>query len=625
MNKSLKLRALALALTLTLCLGLGAPAHADLLGWLTGRDDAQPTLAPTATPDPGAIPESSLADDGLVRVYLKSMGDPERLDITFAGVYAVEDSAAIRFARDAQIALSAADGSVLLTAGRLTLNLGAAVTFTRHAAEEGAENGLRIGQSEKDTLYCGDLTVSADGGGLRPVLEMPVEEYLRGVVAYEMSDSFPVEALKAQAVAARTYVMQRKWSAGTRDYDVVDTTADQVFKGYDAQYTNVIAAVEATEGVVGVVDGGFARCYYTASNGGETALPSQVWTSADDDSYLAVTEDPYDLENPRSLQNELTVTPACNESGALKDMLTDALGSAMQEMGYWPADWRFESIAAIEPVNPRAPSKKWFDGLRFDLNVQVRALMVTPEPTATATPAPTAADAVALPWLAELAAAPEEPEDDMRAALEAEPRYLWVALDKPVSVTLDVYEQIKEGLNLGLNGGAYELISVETKTDAAGAPTSFKLVMRRFGHGVGMSQRGAQWMAGNYDKRWTEILAFYYPGVSFEHMTWTGGALTALDALPAVAFAPRATPAPTPTPAPLPSPEAGEYVARVALESADSTLNVREAPSIRGRVLGLLDNGREVLVAGEPDAEGWVAVRTAELSGYVKGEYLERE
>ena len=205
-----------------------------------------------------AVAEAQIKDDGILRVYLKSLGGPESLNLTFAGVYTVESNAGFRFARDAEITLTAQDDKVLLTAGGLMLDMGSSVTFTRHAAEEGAENGLYIAQSEKPNLYCGDLTVSAAGGGLQAILKIQIEDYLRGVVAYEMSDSFPLEALKAQAVAARTYAMGRKWASGAREYDVVDTTADQVYKGFDPQYQNVICAVEETRGIVGIYDGKIA-------------------------------------------------------------------------------------------------------------------------------------------------------------------------------------------------------------------------------------------------------------------------------------------------------------------------------------------------------------------------------
>ena len=58
---------------------------------------------------------------------------------------------------------------------------------------------------------------------------------------------------------------------------------------------------------------------------------------------------------------------------------------------------------------------------------------------------------------------------------------------------------------------------------------------------------------------------------------------------------------------------------------AATTLNVRQSPAITAKSLAQLEKGRRVIVCGEADAEGWVPVRTAELSGYVKAEYLKRE
>src|SRR5699024_7021753 len=134
----------------------------------------------------------------------------------------------------------------------------------------------------------------ASQGVIRPVLTIDVEDYLLGVVPYEMSDSFPIEALKAQAVAARTYVLRKIGSSG--DYDVVDTTNDQVFRGMNPDYPNAIAAVEQTAGVCGYYNGRLAECYYSASNGGQTELVENVWSGGGDYGYIAMVDDPYDLE-----------------------------------------------------------------------------------------------------------------------------------------------------------------------------------------------------------------------------------------------------------------------------------------------------------------------------------------
>ena len=559
---------------------------------------AQATLAP--------IPAAEIEDDGLLRVELRSLGKPAQLHLTLSGSYAVEADPGFRFDSGTAVTLAAIQDRVWLFVGGLSIDMGKTLTLTRHRVAEGVENGIRIVESKKDALYCGDLSVTARGSGLRCVLTLPVEDYLYGVVAYEMSDSFPLEALKAQSVAARTFAMKRKAGAGARDYDVVDTTADQVFKGYDPGYANVIRAVDDTRGVVGMFDGGFASCYYTASNGGQTALPSQIWGGDSDDGYLSMADDPYDLENPRSLQNELTVSAACEGSVALKSMLEAALGESMASAGVGEGRWAFDSIAAIRLVNPRFEGSRMVDGLEFDL----RARLLQPE--ATAEPAPTPA-ATRLPE--GIQASPDTDSTEPESVQEpTEPPMAWVLSDDVYQVTLDVYGQIKDGLSLGLNGADYELMDVETIPDDAGVPQAFRLIMRRFGHGVGMSQRGAQWMAGHYDMTWREILSFYYPGMTLVRMDWPDAPLTALDALPVSVGAAR----PDPTYRPLPEPNAGEHYATVNA----TALNVRQQPTTNAAVLEQLAKGRRVVAAAESDAEGWVKVHTGEVDGFVKAEYL---
>ena len=272
MTKKKRIDRLLLALLLAAFLGaslLTTPASASFWFW----DDEEEESAGPA--------ESDLQDDGMLRVGLVSLGNPGSLSLTLAGSYTVGHNSGFRFDRHTEIYLTAEDDHILLTVGGLTLNMGGSFTLTRQAAE-GDDNGIYIAESEKNTLYCGDLNLSVREGGLFPVLTIQIEDYLYGVVAYEMSDSFPLEALKAQAVAARTYAMGRKWVSAAKDYDVVDTAGDQVYKGYDAEYANVIRAVDETRGIVCTYKGGFATCYYTASNGGQTALPTDIWSGGGD-------------------------------------------------------------------------------------------------------------------------------------------------------------------------------------------------------------------------------------------------------------------------------------------------------------------------------------------------------
>ena len=563
-----KLPALLLALIMTLPLALAE------------------SPVPSVTPNPFAAPvaDSAIDDDGRIRVLLKSLGSIDALHLTIDGEYAVENDPGFRFVRGAEISLHAVDGEIWLSAGGLIVDMGQSVTLTRHASNE-ETNGLILAETNRFNLYNGDLSASVQNGALRLILTTDVEEYLYGVVAYEMSDSFPLEALKAQAVAARTYAMQRKYAAGGRDWDVTDTTSDQVFKGFDPDYARVIEAVNATCGVVGTRGGAFAQCYYTASNGGRVATPKQIW-GGDDDGAIRAKDDPYDLENPRSLVNSVEFARDLSDCAALRKMIAARLDDGQELV----------EVTAVTPVNAEPWGSRMYQSVRFDLTVRVEA-EPTPSPEPSATPNN---------WLLSLFDAP---------TAAPEPVYEEI----PASVTLSAYDDLKDGLNLGLNGGDYELITaVETET-------GFALEMRRFGHGVGMSQRGAQQMAGEHGFAWQEILNFYYPGMTLEKIDWQAEPLTDLGSVTAVMGYARPDPTPKPTPAPLPALESGERYGTVTLSNAGSTLNVRENPSTAARVLDQFESGRRVIVCTEPDGDGWIQIRTAELTGYVKAEYIVSE
>jgi len=151
--------------------------------------------------------------------------------------------------------------------------------------------------------------IATSSSNLDVVNHVPFEKYLYGVVAYEMSNSFPLEALKAQAVSARGYAARRIKNTGT--YDVVDTTVHQVYKGYNSSYGRVIQAVDETKGQVLEYNGRMIDTYYAASNGGQTELPGNTWGGGaaknKDFPYLAQKDDPYDLRNSASLTEHFFV------------------------------------------------------------------------------------------------------------------------------------------------------------------------------------------------------------------------------------------------------------------------------------------------------------------------------
>ncbi len=157
--------------------------------------------------------------------------------------------------------------------------------------------------------YRGALRSASTGAGRArdTVNVVAFEDYLRGVVPGEVPALWPAEAVRAQAVAARTYAAyERDHAPAARHYELCDTSACQVYRGVDAEHPGSDAAVAATAGVVVTADGAPAFTQFSASNGG--------WTRAGSFDYLRAVEDPWDAApgNPYS-QWSKTLTPAALE------------------------------------------------------------------------------------------------------------------------------------------------------------------------------------------------------------------------------------------------------------------------------------------------------------------------
>lgn len=104
---------------------------------------------------------------------------------------------------------------------------------------------------------------------------MDLEEYLCGVVPSEISDSSPMEALKAQAIAARTFALSRIRSGAKMD----DTANCQAFRSERMESPNSRKAIEETDGVVLMYNGQLVRAFYSSSNGGVTKRSGDVWST----------------------------------------------------------------------------------------------------------------------------------------------------------------------------------------------------------------------------------------------------------------------------------------------------------------------------------------------------------
>ena len=132
--------------------------------------------------------------------------------------------------------------------------------------------------SAKRKWYRGHLQLLNDGLGLTVINDIPIEDYVQGVVPSEMPSSWEEEAHKAQAIAARSYALANMGKRGKYGYDLNDTPEDQAYGGASAEKINTNKAVEDTKGIVLIYDGKIIPAYYSASAGGQTRSAGQVWT-----------------------------------------------------------------------------------------------------------------------------------------------------------------------------------------------------------------------------------------------------------------------------------------------------------------------------------------------------------
>ena len=124
--------------------------------------------------------------------------------------------------------------------------------------------------------YRGELRVRSVGAGLQVVNHLRVEDYLASVVGSEMPESWPLAALQAQAVAARTYALAQHGKAG--GFDLKATVASQVYRGVESETANTLKAVESTHSLVLVHGGKLIDAVFHSSSGGATEASGAVWT-----------------------------------------------------------------------------------------------------------------------------------------------------------------------------------------------------------------------------------------------------------------------------------------------------------------------------------------------------------
>ena len=145
--------------------------------------------------------------------------------------------------------------------------------------------------------YAGRLHIRRDSSGLQLINRVPLSEYVASVVASEYGLDGGAGA-RAMAVAARTYALFSS-TPSANNYDHVDGTASQVYKGRRAITKASRNAAQATRGEILTHDGTPIQAVYFSSSGGHTANNEDVWTGSDPLPYLRGKHDPYDRPSPK--------------------------------------------------------------------------------------------------------------------------------------------------------------------------------------------------------------------------------------------------------------------------------------------------------------------------------------
>jgi stage II sporulation protein D len=128
--------------------------------------------------------------------------------------------------------------------------------------------------------------------------KLPLEEYLYGVIPAEMPASWPKEALKAQAIAARGFAITNFNKNKQFDFNLCTTTDSQVYKGYGGEHSNTNMAVDETRNIVITCDGKLIAPYYHSDSGGCTEDSENIWLNRL--SYIRGIKDDFSSDTPYS-------------------------------------------------------------------------------------------------------------------------------------------------------------------------------------------------------------------------------------------------------------------------------------------------------------------------------------
>ena len=489
------------------------------------------------------------ADYSFIRVLLSTPHNTDPIKIAVKGSYTIKEKPDyVVTAGDYIVKLSGS--TVQLEKDGVTTSIGTKCTFVP-ANYTSTSNMITLKSNSRryvgDVFFYKNKFKKNDGSivdKLHMVNRVPMEYYVYGVVGPEIGANSHMEALKAQAVAARGYAINQL-APGEPNYEVGDTSKYQVYHGYDGN-ARVIQAVDATRGQVVSYNGKICNTFFGASNGGQTELPGNAFGGGSSKNaqypYLAQKNDPYDIGNTASKEqiflipkqiDSVTGDVVVVDSGRTKVrirsaensniILTTVDGGASFPYVGETGDWYIILYDGKNAYISKQFTSKQNNGGSGNFpyvykGSQLNALQKAVY-NALGSSNVSSQNNVQLVSVQSITNGTEQwPGTGSRcyatATAVVNVRYLNnsgnVITKDGVKCTLTLLNKSdgKYTYSHDFFDSTLRMRSVE-EVKSGGQVTGWNLVARRFGHGVGLSQRGAQQRARD-DQSYQEILAFYY-------------------------------------------------------------------------------------------------------------------
>ncbi|MBQ8189146.1 MAG: SpoIID/LytB domain-containing protein [Lachnospiraceae bacterium] len=362
---------------------------------------------------------------------------------------------------------------------------------------------LSIGRAQGTAAYRGNFEIAKTEKGLLLINEVLLEEYLYSVVPSEMPASYPAEALKAQAVSARTYAYQRMLNSGLKEYGahVDDSAAFQVYNNIKESETTTLA-IRETQGQIAMIGDKLAESYYYSTSCG-FGTDISAWHSSSEDKYGYLVSKHI---NRDAVNGSDTVGDIRDEETFRSYIMT--ANAADYESGEGWYRWSYDTNLNIERLNQNLQTR--YEASPKSITVPLEGDYVSGKP-------PVFSQIIRMEVVKrgpggvmdELIL--EGPEGTVKVVGEHAIRSVLANDGNKV-----MRQNGTESAVSSLLPSAFAVVDVEVDTET-NSIVSYHLTGGGYGHGIGMSQNGARSMALS-GMSCEEILGFFYDSVTLQDM-----------------------------------------------------------------------------------------------------------